>query len=88
MPQPIPTDPVSAIALATGQVAQASTMFGAQKRLKLEAENVKSAQREQLKNTILAQKLGGSSDKTMTYVLIGVGVVALVGVAIYFSRKK
>jgi hypothetical protein len=88
MSKAIPTDPVSAIALATGQVAQASTMFGAQRRLKLEGENVKSAQREQLKNTIFAERLGGSKDKTMTYVLIGVGVVSLVGVAIYFSRKK
>jgi hypothetical protein len=88
MSKAIPTDPVSAIALATGQVAQASTMFGSQRRLKLEGENVKSAQREQLKNTIFAERLSGSKDKTMTYVLIGVGVVALVGVAIYFSRKK
>lgn len=81
-------DPVSLIAGAVGKVADASTMIGAQKRLKLEGENVKSAQREQLKSMVIAEKLGGSKDKTMTYVLIGVGVVALVGVAIYFSRKK
>jgi uncharacterized membrane protein len=88
MAQAVPTDPVSAIATAVGQVASASTFLGARKRKKEEIEGAKSLQRQELKNKIIAERLGGSKDKTMTYVLIGVGVVALVGVAIYFSRKK
>lgn len=88
MPQAVPTDPVSAIALAVGQVSSASTFIGARRRKQEEIEGAKSLQREELKNTIIAQKLGGSSNKTTTYILIGVGVVALVGFAVYFARKK
>jgi hypothetical protein len=88
MAQAVPTDPVSAIATAVGQVASASTFLGARKRKKEEIEGAKSLQRQELKNTIIAEKLGGSKNKTTTYILIGVGVVALVGFAVYFARKK
>ena len=88
MPQAVPTDPVSAIATAVGQVASASTFIGARRRKREEIEGAKSLQREELKNTLLAQKLGGTSNKNTTYILIGVGVVVLVGFAVYFARKK
>ena len=90
MPQAVPTDPVSAIAIAVGQVAEASSKIGTKGRLKLERKNIE-AQNEGQKRNILLEKFmpkSESKNKTTTYILIGVGVVALVGFAVYFARKK